>query len=290
MHDIAIDSLLKRFHRSLLALRLLRGALFAQFFVVMFGALVVSIPWFESVAFGLLLASAALWVGLTVWSTRRAQAVHIASVMVAAGEFEPAVALLAQAMGRFTILRSVKLSAGLQLAVIANRTAEHATAVRLCQALLQHRLDPPMWLATQCRLILADSLLALDRSAEAYSAFRPVYERPLSLAERLTVLPIALRYELACGHTDSAVRALPEKVRLAELLDAAKAALVHALLAEACRRKQLDRAADATGDLPAGTFHAYAVYLARRAAVYHDLDEVARKHPLIAPVVEYAAR
>ena len=66
MQDVAIDPLLKRFHRDLIALRLLRGALFAQFFIVMFGALILPFSWFEPVALGLLLAGAAIWTGLTV--------------------------------------------------------------------------------------------------------------------------------------------------------------------------------------------------------------------------------
>ncbi len=107
--------------------------------------------------------------------------------------------------------------------------------------------------------------------ADAYAAFRPLYDQELSLVERLALLPIQLRYELEAGHVDSGVRGLSEKVRLAELLEAPKAALVHALLAEACRRRNRDADRD---------------YLARRASLYHDLEPLARVHPVIAPVLE----
>jgi hypothetical protein len=119
--------------------------------------------------------------------------------------------------------------------------------------------------------MLADSLLMLDRAQEAYEALRPVYDQPLSLAERMKLLPVQLRYELAADHSASAVRDLREKARIAELLEPQRAGLVHALLAEACRREGLEPQRD---------------FLARRAAIYTDVPELMRKYPPLARFAE----
>ena len=109
----------------------------------------------------------------------------------------------------------------------------------------------------------------LDRRDEAYEAMRPVYDVPLSLLDRMKLLPVQLRYELAANHTASAVRELGEKIKVAELLDAPGAALVHALLAEACDRQAMGRQRD---------------FLTARAWLYHDLTDLADRYELIAPL------
>ena len=73
---------------------------------------------------------------------------------------------------------------------------------------------------------------------------------------------------MATGRAERAVESLPEKVRLAELLDTTNAALTHMLLAEACRRMEL---ADKQR------------YLLERAALLAELNPiVARFKPLLA--------
>ena len=109
--------------------------------------------------------------------------------------------------------------------------------------------------------MLADSLLTLDREAEAYEAMRPMYDLPLSLADRMKMLPLQLRYESAGSPDGLAVESLAEKVRIAELLDSQQAALVHAMLAEACRRQSMSAQSD---------------FLLRRARLYADLEPARR--------------
>ena len=79
------------------------------------------------------------------------------------------------------------------------------------------------------------------------------------MSQRLALLPIELRYALETNHTRHAVQNLGEKLKYAELLDSAEAAWVHAMLAEACRREGMT---------------AQAEFLQRRAALYHDLDDL----------------
>ena len=265
-----LDHLLGRFRRDLRLLQILRWGYFVGLLVVIVVAQLIRGPWANPLVMGTLLAFAALWFALAAWSTRRAQAVQLGSALVAAGELETASSILIDAMATFTMIPSVKLTACQQLATVAQRQGDHQATVRLGRALLRQPLRRARWLSTQCRLVVADSLLTLNESAQAYDVFRPVYDVPLSLADRLALLPIQLRYELETGHAESAVRALGEKVRLAELLDAPKAALVHALLAEACHRQNQS---DQCG------------YLAERAALYHDPELIARSYPIVAPVL-----
>jgi hypothetical protein len=104
----------------------------------------------------------------------------------------------------------------------------------------------------------------------AYDAMRPVYDTQLSLSDRMKLLPVQLRYELAADHSSASVNALAEKVRVAELLDSSQAALVHAMLAEACRRESMpDQQA----------------FLLKRARLYHDLEPLAEQYALITPIV-----
>jgi hypothetical protein len=77
------------------------------------------------------------------------------------------------------------------------------------------------------------------------------------------LLPIELRCRTAEGDYERAAESLGWKVRLAELLEAPKAALVHALLARACRHT--DRSEVAT-------------FLQRRAELYGDLGELAGEY------------
>ena len=206
-------------------------------------------------------------------SARLAQEVRTASVLLRTGQLDDAEAWLRRAIERFALSRQAKLLAGQQLASLFSRRDAHSQVVAICQELLRHpaRRLRNVWINT--RLLLADSLLMLDRVNEAYEALRPLYDSPLSLADRTRLLPIQLRYELASGHAASAVQALAEKVRIAELLDSPRAALVHALLAEACRRQAMPEQ------------HGF---LAERARLYHDLGPLAKRYTAIAPIAPTA--
>ncbi len=211
------------------------------------------------------------WVGVFVRSMRSAREVQAGSILLSAGQLDDAETWLRKAATRFSLTLGAKLLACQELASLMLRREAYAEAAAICREVLRHRMRRARGVLVNARLMLADVLLLLNRVEEAYAAIRPLYDESLSLAERMRLLPIQLRYELAADHAASAVSALEEKVRIAELLDSRRAALVHALLAEACRRQAMP---------------AQRGFLIERARLYHDLDPLAERYGVIAPVVK----
>jgi len=209
------------------------------------------------------------WILFLVHLIRVTREVQAGGVLLTTGQLDDAEVWLRRGIERFSLSGHAKILACQQLASLFFRRSAYQEVVTICQELLRHRIRRvrKVWINT--RLMLADSLLMLDRTSEAYAAMRPVYDVPLSLADRMKLLPIQLRYELAADHAASAVQALAEKVRIAELLDAPRAALVHALLAEACRREAMPGQRD---------------FLAERARLYFDLDQLVQRYAVIAPI------
>jgi hypothetical protein len=202
------------------------------------------------------------WLILVFVSARTARLIQTASLLIAARRWEAADLQLERALRGATVFKAHLLMAGQQFASLLRGREAHADAVRVLRAVLRMirswtRGARP--LVTVLRLMLADSELALDNTAGAYAALLPVYGTPLRLSERLLLLPIDLRYALTTGCARHAVTDLRERVRLAELLGSREAAWVHALLAEACAREGLTP---------------QAAFLRRRAALYHDLDDL----------------
>lgn len=188
------------------------------------------------------------------------------AAQLSAGRLDEARENLLDVLGRFTLLRSVKILAGHQLAVAAHLGRRYREAIVICSELLRHRLGGTRSVATDLRLILADSLLMLDEIGAVGPVMQAIDDEHLSLADRLTLLPIELRYQLTAGREAEAVRSLPTRVRLAELLDPSSAAQAHALLAEACRRANLTPQQD---------------YLLQRAALLADLEPIVARFPRI---------
>lgn len=271
MSTVAVDGILQAFRRNLrflLGLRLVVGLIFAFVFVWTW-----SLPEGTGrVVLGLLMLGALLlWAAFLVRSVRLMREIQAGNMLVALGRMEDAEARLGRILGRFSFSERGQLMLLQQLAGLLFIRERFHDVVAICRELLRHRLGRARGLGFATRVMLADSLLQLNRVEEAYAAIRPVYDAPLTLAERMKLLPVQLRYELAAGHAAAAAQGLPQKVQVAELLDSQGAALVHALLAEACRRQSM-RAQEA--------------FLAERARLYHDLEPLAEKHPVIRPVCE----
>ena len=218
---------------------------------------------------------AGLWIALALRGVKQVHATRTSSALLAAGRIADARQALVATLNRMTPLSSVKILACHYLAVAAHLSRSYAEAAAICRELLSHRLGQMKNIAAATRLILADALLMLDESNAAAAAIQAIDPNALSLTERLTLLPIELRCQLATGRAERAVESLPEKVRLAELLDTTNAALTHMLLAEACRRMEL---ADKQR------------YLLERAALLAELNPiVARFKPLLAELDTTAA-
>ncbi len=264
--DLAI--LLRRFSRQMLMLRVLYWLMMVVVFVLVIGvsgADRVTTGHLILVAIGLpivIVAAASISLSLT----RQVQA---AAILMNLGKLDDAEVWIKRTLTGFSLSRRAKVTAAQLLASLMMLRGRHEAVVAICRALLHQPLNRLRHVWVEARLLLADALLLLGRLGEAHEALIPVYGVPLSLGVRMKLLPIQLRYELAAGHSGSAVAALPEKVRIAELMDSTNAALTHALLAEACRRE--NRVAEQD-------------YLAERARLYGDLPPLAERHPVISPI------
>lgn len=268
-----IEELLRVFRRNLRVSMILRVALGSLFAGIALWALTLSASAGRPVLGLLVVGMLVLWAALLVRSVRLVREIQAGNLLIACGRLDDAEARLGRALGRFLFSERAQLMLFQQLAGLLFQRNRLHEVVAICGELLRHRLERIQGLAFHTRLMLADSLLLLGKVEEAYTAFRPVYDAPLTLAERMKLLPVQLRYELEAGHAAAAAGGLAEKVRVAELLESPRAALAHALLAEACRRQSMT---------------AQQAFLAERARLYHDLAPLAEKYPVIRPIAAVA--
>lgn len=269
MTPAVLHHVLRVFRRQLMLVRCLRYLL-ALGLVAALGGSMLSPDWqwrqmIVLAGTGIVLT----WLVLLMKATRQAREVQTGSALLATGQLDEAEVWLMKVMGRFSLSLQAKLLACAELASLLFRQNRYQDVADTCRELLRQPLNRMQNVMVAARLLLADSLLLLDRIQEAYEAMRPIYDYPLSLTEQMKLLPVQLRYELAANHAASAVKALPEKVKIAELLDAPQAALVHALLAEACLRQAMNRQGQ---------------FLLERARLYHDLEPLAQRYAVLAPI------
>ncbi len=215
------------------------------------------------------LAAFTAWILLTMLGVRQVQAANRASVMIAAGRLDLAEEHLVQTLRQFGIYRASKLLACHCLAVVVHGQKQYREAAELCGAVVAIAPTRRRPVSRLCRILLADCALGLGDLDKAVKALAPLRLRPLtakrrnpedlSLAEQMLLLPIELRCLITSGRVERAVEDLSWRIRVAELLESPKAALVHGLLSEACRR--LGRFSQAS-------------FLQRRAELYHDLADL----------------
>ena len=227
------------------------------------------------------LLTALTWVTLTMFSVRQIRAANQASAYISSGRLDLAEEQLRNAVHLFSLYRSGKLLACHNLAVVVHGRKDYQAAAELCDCVIHRGGKVTRGAGRLCRILLADCRLLLGDPAAALAALEPLRlsqanaedgpvqgdeaassadgEAALNLAEQLLLLPVEIRCQVETGRFAQAVQSLTWKVRLAELLDSPKAALVHVLLAEACRR--------------AGK-SAEAAFLQRRAELYCDLAEL----------------
>jgi len=264
-----LDALLRGFRRQLRMIRVARFVLLAGTAVAVIWASRLPHPDNKRMMFAIFIGTLVIWVLTMIKNAKDGRYVQTAGALLSVGQLDDAEVWLRRVLEQFSLSARAKLVACQQLASLLFRRDDHQNVVRVCAELLQQRSGRlhSIWINT--RLMMADSLLMLDRVPEAYDAIRPVYDATLSLSDRMKLLPLQLRYELAADYPSAAVQALPEKLQIAELLDSPRAALVHALLAEACRRTHMTE---------------QQAFLTERAWLYHDLDELAVRYPVIAPI------
>jgi len=258
----ALTQLLARFRRQMLVARILRALLGGSILGGIVAVALVDDAARRWVVLAMI-AVAALWTFLALRGLRAIRRAQAGSSLLAAGRIDEACQLLADALGGLTPLHGAEILACHQLARAARAAHRYKEGAAICRVLLAQPARTFRSIAAATRLILADCLLGLDDLQAAATVIDAVDQDQLSLADRLTLLPVELRYQLAVEHDAEVVQALPEKVRLAELLDGPEACLAHALLAEGCRRMNLTRQKD---------------FLMRRASLLADLDQVLAGH------------
>jgi hypothetical protein len=178
-----------------------------------------------------------VWLPSLLRGRQQRQLITMSGEFLAQGRLDAAEASLTQALERFTLATAPQVVACHYMAVLAHARQQFDEAVGWCRAVLRYAQRTAGGMLRSCRLLLADSLINLDCLAEAHEALKPLYSQSLSLTERLMLLPIQLRYELACGHYESALHDLPGRVQMAGLLETKPSARVQAMLAVACRRQ-----------------------------------------------------
>jgi hypothetical protein len=208
------------------------------------------------------------WIMLAVLSPRQVKAANTAAAYLSAGRLDLAEQELTTALSLFSLYRTGKLLVCHNLAVVVHGQKNYQAAAELCDGIISLHNGVSKSLGRVCRMLLADSRLFLGDTLAALTALAPLFRSraELSLAEQLMLLPIELRCLITQGDYTRAADNLAWKVRRAELLDAPRAALVHALLAKACRQTGDGRVAD---------------FLARRAELYHDLGELRSDYPVL---------
>jgi len=264
--DDRLENILRTFKRQIFLANLLRLINLLVFLVLIIWIVQLPEPQSERMMFLVIAAAVLSWILVFINSLKNAREVRTASVLLNLGKLDDAEVWLHKTIQRFSLSVKDKILACNQLAALFMKRQAYSQAAAVCRVLLVQRLNRLRNVWVNARIMLADSLLFLNQIDEAYEAIRPLYDTSLSLTDRMKLLPVQLRYELAAGHHTSASQSLKEKVKIAELLDSPAAALVHALLAEACRRQAMT---------PQYNF------LIERARLYHDLDELVGQFPVI---------
>jgi hypothetical protein len=204
------------------------------------------------------------WFSLLARSLRQGQMMQAAALLISQNRPAQAVPYLLATLEQFSLLRMNKILAMLHLARIAQGRMEHATAAMLAGEMLRRDLTRRKGLTVRTCLLLAESQMELGDADAAGEALALLHGRRLRVAEQLQVLPVLLRWQMLSGKYAEAAAYLEEKVRLAALLDAPQACLVHVLLAAATKQQKMYEASR---------------FLLRRAALHYDLSALAERNP-----------
>lgn len=183
-------------------------------------------------AVGALLA----WVGL---STVGARVMRQLPGLTALLENNPVVGepRLREMLGRRALPRWVRLMVVHRLAVLRHRQQDFVASSAIAQTLLTTpRPGPANIHRAHLLLLLAEARLELRDATGAWLTLVELTRTPLGLTEALQRLALRTRYELMVGQNESAVHAIEQKTRLAELMPAPQCGALHAMLATAAQR------------------------------------------------------
>ncbi len=216
------------------------------------------------------------WLLHMVVSFKQVRASNQAAVYISTGRLDLAERQLREALRSFSLFTRGRLLVCHNLAVVAHGRKEYEAAAELCRGVVSLGRGLSRSVVRLCRILWADCCLALGELAAAEKALAgmTVEEGGLRLSEALMLMPVELRCRLAMRDHGRVVSSLPEKKQMAELLDAPKAALVHAILAKACLAEGREAEAD---------------FFDRRSRLFHDREELVADYPILQDSPDEAA-
>ncbi len=211
----------------------------------------------------LIVALLAGWFWMTI-NTARAGQMLLHTTVALSHDLTEAESVLAQALRRWPMQRSVRLLLYHRLASLRHRQRRFNEAIAISRALLAYNLvamdrttrgiggsgvngamnllqpgdtRPTLGpVRAHLLLLLAESSLEVGDLPGAYDALMQLHSGRLGLQETLQRLSIQTRYELAIGQPNYAVQNLRQKVQWAELMPVQHGGALHAMLAHAAQQ------------------------------------------------------
>jgi hypothetical protein len=214
----------------------------------------------------LLTAVGAVWLGLSYQSVKGSRLAAGSPGLIAAGQLDLAEDRIESALKSFSLFRTAKLMALHHLAMLRHAQKRWEDCAQLSKELLQQRLGAVKNLERPSRLMLADTLLELGDLNGAYQAISVLYQQRLTLPEALNLLAVQLDYEARINAWEKMFSGIATKAQLAELLPAAQAARVEALLALAA--KKVGR-------------QDWSEWLRKRVELLADVNDLAKARPML---------
>jgi hypothetical protein len=260
---IPADAAIRRFRRDLTLSRLLKGV----FFFAILGTFLLPVFRVRGVdPLMVLPVIACVFLVLSFGSVRGTRLMADSPSLIAAGQFEEAERRIDEALRSFSIFRHVKVIGLHHLALLRHAQHNWQESALLCRALLGQRLGNLQGISKPARLMLADALLEMGDVRGAAGAIAGLYEQRLSLAEVMKLLAVQLDYQSRLGAWREMTAGIAGKVQLAELMPAAAAARVQAMLSLAAKHAGRPDWSD---------------WLRRRAELLADVQKLTNDRPVL---------
>ena len=183
----------------------------------------------------LIVLVAASWIAVSVISARVVQQLSSITELMTHDPDE-AEAVLAAAIRRRPLQRSVRLLLYHRLAMLRHRQQRLGESSAICQALLGRQHGLAREVRVHLLLMLVEAHLHFHDLHTVYQGLTALHRTPLNLLELLQRMALQVRYEILAGHHRAALVQIDRRLQLAELLPAAQCGLMHLLLATAAQR------------------------------------------------------
>ena len=175
------------------------------------------------------------WIVHQRGTARAAQALpHITGLVES--DDEAAEAVLAEALRRRPLTRSLRLLLYHRLALWRHRRQRFDESAVICQAVLAEPAGAARPVRPHLLLMLGEARLQAGDFWGTWLALQQLHTLGLNLVEGLQRLALQTRYEVGAGYDAAALHGLAHKIAMVELMPAPQCGVVHAVLAVAARR------------------------------------------------------